>query len=179
MDDVRNGYTNLLSLPSPEKVSATELGISPIMYLVINLLSQLVCVAGVNRLSSVSQLFTSTNFQNTMFSIYILQRVSSVSTNLVLTTRKALSLCISVWYFGNGVDMQLATGAGMVFLGSLVFGRVSAANEKRTERAEASDKKTQTNGVVPQTSTAVNSESISSTTALQNHRNLVQRTARR
>lgn len=49
------------------------------------------------------------------------QRVSSVSTNLVLTTRKAISLCFSVWWFGNGWNEQLGVGAGMVFLGSILY----------------------------------------------------------
>jgi UDP-xylose/UDP-N-acetylglucosamine transporter B4 len=65
-----------------------------------NLVSQLICVSSVNRLSS---------------------QVSSVSTNLVLTTRKALSLCFSVWWFGNGWNAQLGIGAGMVFFGSFIF----------------------------------------------------------
>ncbi|KIM74695.1 hypothetical protein PILCRDRAFT_800828 [Piloderma croceum F 1598] len=65
-----------------------------------NLVTQLICVAGVNRLTS---------------------QVSSVSTNLVLTTRKAISLCFSVWWFGNGWNSQLGVGAMMVFVGSLLF----------------------------------------------------------
>jgi len=65
-----------------------------------NLVTQLICVSGVNRLSS---------------------QVSSVSTNLVLTTRKAISLCFSVWWFGNGWNPQLGVGAMMVFVGSLLF----------------------------------------------------------
>ena len=40
-----------------------------------------------------------------------MQRVSSVSTNLVLTTRKAVSLCFSVWWFGNGWNAPLGAGA--------------------------------------------------------------------
>ncbi|EKM50367.1 uncharacterized protein PHACADRAFT_263628, partial [Phanerochaete carnosa HHB-10118-sp] len=52
---------------------------APYMILAVNLVTQLVCVSGVNQLTS---------------------RVSSVSTNLVLTTRKAFSLCFSVWWFG-------------------------------------------------------------------------------
>ena len=47
--------------------------------------------------------------------------MSSVSTNLVLTTRKALSLCLSVWWFENGWNTQLGLGAMMVFAGSLLF----------------------------------------------------------
>jgi len=65
-----------------------------------NLVSQLICVSSINRLSS---------------------QVSSVSTNLVLTIRKALSLCFSVWWFGNGWTTQLGIGAGMVFFGSFIF----------------------------------------------------------
>ncbi|KIP05491.1 hypothetical protein PHLGIDRAFT_25068 [Phlebiopsis gigantea 11061_1 CR5-6] len=72
---------------------------TPYLILAGNLLTQLICVSGVNQLTS---------------------RVSSVSTNLVLTTRKAISLCFSVWWFGNGWDAQLGIGAGMVFLGSLL-----------------------------------------------------------
>ena len=59
------------------------------------------------------------------------QHVSSVSTNLVLTTRKALSLCFSVWWFGNGWNAQLGLGAGMVFLGSLLYTFVSSAPRGR------------------------------------------------
>ncbi|KAF8073652.1 UAA transporter [Lyophyllum atratum] len=75
-----------------------------------NLVSQLVCVSGVNRLSS---------------------QVSSVSTNLVLTARKALSLCLSIWWFGDGWNVQLGIGAGMVFLGSVMF---SAAGDTKVKK---------------------------------------------
>ena len=44
-----------------------------------------------------------------------------MTTNLVLTARKALSLCISVWWFGNEWDKKLAFGAGMVFLGTVLY----------------------------------------------------------
>jgi hypothetical protein len=49
------------------------------------------------------------------------KQLSSVSTNIVLTARKALSLCFSVWWFGNEWNMKLGTGAFMVFCGSLVY----------------------------------------------------------
>ncbi|KAI0313280.1 UAA transporter family-domain-containing protein [Amylostereum chailletii] len=109
-------YTHALSLPmflfmvpqvkhglhslahySPQAPSSSANAVTPYLILGANLASQLVCVAGVNQLSS---------------------RVSSVSTQVVLTTRKALSLCFSVWWFGNGWNAQLAVGAGMVFAGS-------------------------------------------------------------
>jgi len=93
-----------------------------------NLVSQLVCVSGVNRLSSVRHAYpvlasTSLNSEP--------QQVSSVSTNLVLTARKALSLCLSIWWFGNGWNVQLGIGAGMVFLGSVMF---SAAGDTKVKK---------------------------------------------
>ncbi|KAH8093760.1 UAA transporter [Cristinia sonorae] len=89
--------------------------LTPYLILAANLVTQLICVSGVNQLSS---------------------RVSSVSTNLVLTTRKALSLCFSVWWFGNGWNTELGIGAGMVFLGSLLYTLVSSSSSK-----EENDKK--------------------------------------
>ncbi|KAJ3967122.1 UAA transporter [Lentinula raphanica] len=83
-----------------------------------NLVSQLICVSGVNKLTS---------------------RVSSVSTNLVLTTRKAISLCFSVWWFGSGWNAELAIGACLVFAGSLSFSLASSGNSvKRDENDRGS-----------------------------------------
>ncbi|KAI0028341.1 UAA transporter [Vararia minispora EC-137] len=91
---------------------------SPLVaYLILagNLLSQLVCVSGVNRLSS---------------------RASSVSTQVVLTARKALSLCVSVWWFRNGWNAQLAIGACMVFLGSMWYALSSSATPQHLRHLE-------------------------------------------
>ncbi|KAE9406880.1 UAA transporter [Gymnopus androsaceus JB14] len=103
--DVRQG---LASLNHPSDTSSGS-ALTSWLILAGNLITQLVCVSGVNRLTS---------------------RVSSVSTNLVLTTRKAISLCFSVWWFGSGWNLELAMGAGMVFLGSLVFSIGGSASTK-------------------------------------------------
>lgn len=119
----------------------------PLPYVILsaNLLSQLVCVSGVNLLSSVRD-FVSLSFlallalPRTLFRslsplffgyltkppITTQQRVSSVSTQVVLTTRKAISLCFSVWWFGNGWNVQLGLGALMVFIGSFWYTVVAA-----------------------------------------------------
>ncbi|KAH9933345.1 UAA transporter family-domain-containing protein [Fomitopsis serialis] len=69
-------------------------------------------------------------------------RVTSVSTNLVLTARKAISLCISVWWFGNGWNAELTTGAGMVFAGSLLYTWYTSEGEHEDEeRLDLSDLK--------------------------------------
>jgi len=116
-------YTHALSLPvfmflgsditqglkSLSKASSWSLAMTSYTILAANLVSQLICVSGVNRLSS---------------------QVSSVSTHIVLTARKAISLCFSVWWFGNGWNARLAVGAAMVFVGSVLYA-TSSTKEKR------------------------------------------------
>ncbi|TFK40700.1 UAA transporter [Crucibulum laeve] len=103
--DIKQGIMKL-SDPSSHSSAVTSYAI-----LFANLISQLVCVSGVNRLSS---------------------QVSSVSTNIALTVRKALSLCFSVWWFGNRWNSQLALGAAMVFLGSFLY-TTGGDKEKKTK----------------------------------------------
>ncbi|KAH9480551.1 UDP-N-acetylglucosamine transporter YEA4 [Psilocybe cubensis] len=92
--DIQQGIVSLYN--SPSNIPAFQaFGI-----LAGNLLTQLICVSGVNRLSS---------------------QVSSVSTNIALTVRKALSLCFSVWWFGTDWNAQLGIGAFMVFFGSFMY----------------------------------------------------------
>jgi len=102
--DVKEGITSL-SLSNPGSFA------TPFIILAGNLVSQLVCVSGVNRLNT---------------------QMSAVSTNLVLTARKALSLCLSVWWFGNGWNLQFGLGASMVFLGSIVFSIVGQKPKSKT-----------------------------------------------
>ena len=113
--DIKQG---LSSLSSPQSATST---VTSFVILAGNLITQLVCVSGVNRLTSVR----GANFLYLiLWGTYIdgiKKQVSSVSTNIVLTARKALSLCFSVWWFGNEWNMKLGTGAFMVFCGSLIY----------------------------------------------------------
>ncbi|KAI8996380.1 UAA transporter [Trametes punicea] len=121
--DLKRGFGGLSDPTrlSPESLNTFGRFSSIVPYAILgaNMLTQLACVSGVNQLTS---------------------HVSSVSTNLVLTTRKAISLCFSVWWFGNGWNAQLGVGAGMVFLGSLLYTFVSSrprASSGRTARTDA------------------------------------------
>ncbi|KZT70740.1 UAA transporter [Daedalea quercina L-15889] len=132
-------YTHLLSLPififlAPDVKNGFEslsthtamAHYTPYIILSLNLVTQLMCVSAVNQLTS---------------------RVTSVSTNLVLTARKAISLCISVWWFGNGWNAALSLGAGMVFAGSLLYTFVSSSSGSRSSTKS-------TSGGVPQKESA-------------------------
>lgn len=44
-----------------------------------------------------------------------------MTVNLVLTVRKAVSLAISVWYYGSGMTWSLVVGGGMVLCKCLFF----------------------------------------------------------
>ncbi|KAJ7718130.1 UAA transporter [Mycena maculata] len=111
--DVRQGLGSLSDSTGDSSALASWL------ILGLNLCSQLVCVSGVNKLSS---------------------QVSSVSTNLVLTARKAISLCFSVWWFGNEWNAELGVGAVMVFCGSLLF-TVSGSKKVDKKADKKADKK--------------------------------------
>lgn len=89
--------TSSLPFPSPIPIAFVILG--------LNVLTQLVCSAGVNRLTS---------------------RVSSLTVNLTLVVRKAVSLIISLMLIGDKkMDQQqislLCGGAGFVFLGTVLY----------------------------------------------------------
>ncbi|CAE6367211.1 unnamed protein product [Rhizoctonia solani] len=79
--------------------------------LAFNIITQAVCVTGVNNLTS---------------------QVSSVTTNLVLTARKAASLCLSIWWFGSGVSTRLAIGATCVFAGTVLYAQASSGPKPTT-----------------------------------------------
>ncbi|KAI9594048.1 UAA transporter [Syncephalis fuscata] len=84
--------TNLI-LPS---VAIPELWI----YLALNILTQYICISGVNRLTSIA---------------------SSLTVNLILNIRKMISLLLSVWIFGNRLGLMASLGCALVFLGTLLY----------------------------------------------------------
>jgi UDP-xylose/UDP-N-acetylglucosamine transporter B4 len=81
-----------------------------LLALAVNVITQGLCIRGVNRLTSVS-------WQARNGSSH--QRVSSTTVNLILTVRKAVSLALSVWYYGSGWSWGLIVGGAMV-LGELM-----------------------------------------------------------
>ena len=92
--------------------------------LLLNTLTQLVCVSGVNRLTV---------------------RVSNLTVTLVLVVRKAVSLIISVWLFGGSkrgqvMDergrMLLWSGAACVFLGTILYSIASGGAKRKGKKEE-------------------------------------------
>ncbi|WRT69607.1 uncharacterized protein IL334_006596 [Kwoniella shivajii] len=104
---------SLFNLPIPATYSSSDNPIknilgeyvdllvpSALLGLALNIITQGICVRGVNRLTA---------------------KVNSVTVNLILTVRKAVSLAISVWWFGSGFNRGLAIGGGMVLFGTVLY----------------------------------------------------------
>jgi len=88
--------------------------------LLLNLITQLICVSGVNRLTS---------------------RVSSLTVTLVLVVRKAVSLGISVLWLGkgNGGSVLLWIGAAFVLAGTIAYTTSSSPKTPRQKPGSADE----------------------------------------
>ncbi|PVF93920.1 UAA transporter [Serendipita vermifera] len=95
-NDVASGLSTLTNRAKQSNHIVPQLYID----VVLNIITQASCVAGANRLVSTS---------------------SSVKTSLLLTARKAVSLIISIVWFGNGWTVSLFVGGGLVAIGTLLY----------------------------------------------------------
>ena len=86
--------------------------------LLLNALTQYVCISGVNRLSAKS---------------------SSLTVSIVLNIRKLVSLVLSIWLFGNRLPPGVMIGAGLVFAGGGLYA-LPTAKRKQMEADERSKK---------------------------------------
>lgn len=81
-------------------------------FLLMNMLTQYVCIAGVNRMTSVA---------------------TSLTLNLVLNLRKFSSLMFSIVYFKNDFGFGAKMGSLLVFVGTLIYTRAGLkSNSKPT-----------------------------------------------
>lgn len=133
---------------------------SALAALVINVVTQGFCIRGVNRLTA---------------------RVSSTTVNLVLTVRKAVSLALSVWYYGSGITPGLAIGGGMVLGGTIIYGlatppRTPSPTPKAPHGSRASDSDTHpTDHAEPDNASSAKTTGISThlpETAVRNRKKL-------
>nr|CAG8541545.1 964_t:CDS:10 [Entrophospora candida] len=70
------------------------------LYLIMNVLTQYLCISGVHRLHSVS---------------------SALTVNLVLNLRKFISLVLSVLFFDNDFHIGMGIGGTFVFIGTILY----------------------------------------------------------
>lgn len=67
--------------------------------------------------------------------------------NLILTLRKAVSLAISVWYYGAGASSGLVAGGAMVLGGTMIYSMASpprVVSEKKFDDKEEEEKNKKT-----------------------------------
>jgi UDP-xylose/UDP-N-acetylglucosamine transporter B4 len=88
-------------------------------FLLMNVLTQFVCIAGVNRMTSVA---------------------TSLTLNLVLNLRKFASLMFSIVYFQNDFGFGAKMGSILVFLGTLIYTRAGIKGNSRPTAVEEEKK---------------------------------------
>lgn len=89
-------------------------------YLFLNVITQYVCIAGVNRMTSVA---------------------TSLTLNLVLNLRKFTSLIFSIIYFDNDFGFGAKMGSALVFLGTLIYSRAGMKSMNNKNPAIDAEKK--------------------------------------
>ena len=83
-----------------------------LLHLVLNSLTQCVCITGVNMLAS---------------------RSSAVTVTIVLNVRKLVSFMLSVWIFGNHLSNLMIIGAAIVFAAGALYGWESSVRGKNQQ----------------------------------------------
>ncbi|KIW65778.1 hypothetical protein PV04_08005 [Phialophora macrospora] len=91
----------------------------PVLLLAANAATQLLCIIGVNRLSTQS---------------------SSLTVSIVLNIRKLISLVLSIWLFGNELPWGVLLGAVVVFVGGGLYALPARDRSKRDEKEKEKTK---------------------------------------
>ncbi|KAL2094070.1 hypothetical protein ACEWY4_011382 [Coilia grayii] len=118
-----NIYNHCLLFNESARVEVPVIGHAvPVMwlYLLMNVITQYVCIRGVFILTT---------------------ECASLTVTLVVTLRKFLSLIISIWYFQNPFTMWHWFGTAVVFLGTLLYTEVwtSVSAALKTEKPKKTD----------------------------------------
>lgn len=87
-----------------------------VFHLLLNSLTQCLCITGVNLLGS---------------------RSSAVTVTIVLNIRKLVSFMLSVWLFGNTLSNTMIVGATIVFASGALYGLDSSVRRKKPEQPKA------------------------------------------
>lgn len=98
--------------------------------LLLNAVTQYICISGVNRLSAKS---------------------SSLTVSIVLNIRKLFSLLLSIWLFGNRLPVGVVVGAGLVFLGGGLYAVPNSAGDRKAK----ADGVAKINGLVKENGTTL------------------------
>jgi solute carrier family 35 (UDP-xylose/UDP-N-acetylglucosamine transporter), member B4 len=118
---VRLYPTSFWAASELEEKGALKLPHIPIFWipLILNVLTQLVCVSGVHRLTA---------------------KVSSLTVTLVLAVRKAVSLVLSVIVMShNSGDKWLWTGSALVLAGTVLYTWDGSLSQKKRQKESKTD----------------------------------------
>jgi UDP-xylose/UDP-N-acetylglucosamine transporter B4 len=111
---------SMLSTPRYLPISMNVHIPRPVLLLLLNATTQLLCIVGVNRLSAQS---------------------SSLTVSIVLNIRKLASLMLSIWLFGNTLPTGVMLGAAVVFVGGGLYALPSSSPASNVAGGKADEKK--------------------------------------
>lgn len=111
---INSAATSLLLALSKQPLVRSILARTPVKvaYLLLNAVTQYLCIRGVHLLSANS---------------------SSLTVTIVLNIRKLVSLLLSIYFFGNVLATGVLVGAALVFIGGGLYGFEGARLRKRKE----------------------------------------------
>jgi solute carrier family 35 (UDP-xylose/UDP-N-acetylglucosamine transporter), member B4 len=109
--------SNLEAMPSLLTAAMHQIPIQ-VVFLIMNGLTQYLCIRGVNQLAA---------------------RSSSLTVGIVLNIRKLVSLLLSIWLFGNRLAPGVLMGAALVFVGGGLYAIPSS--RPTVEKTEGETKK--------------------------------------
>lgn len=100
---------------------------SAITLLLLNSITQIICISGVHHLST---------------------QTSALTVSIVLNIRKVVSLLLSIWLFGNNLPLGVLVGAAVVFVGGGTYGIPDKKKDIKVNmrRLEAMERKRLMNG---------------------------------
>jgi UDP-xylose/UDP-N-acetylglucosamine transporter B4 len=102
-----------------DRLSSAILLPRPVLLLAANAATQLLCIIGVNRLSTQS---------------------SSLTVSIVLNIRKLISLVLSIWLFGNELPWGVLLGAAVVFVGGGLYALPARERSKKDDKGKEKTK---------------------------------------
>lgn len=121
-----NQLNNSHTIPAWQRFFANFNVSSAVNLLLLNCITQIICISGVHHLST---------------------QTSSLTVSIVLNIRKVVSLLLSIWLFGNNLPLGVLFGAAVVFVGGGIYGMPDKKGNGKVDVRKAQEMKRRRLGI--------------------------------